>query len=90
VLEQEVFYTFQGLTKDGEFYVSAFFPVRTGIFPADPPACSHCGEPDYDPLADWPKVLSEQLTQLNAQPADKFMPSLDILDNLIQSIQIGQ
>ena len=90
VLEHEVFYTFQGLTEDREFYVSAFFPVRTGIFPTEPPACSQCGEPDYDPFAEWTAVLNEQLTQLNAQAADDFAPSLNMLDDLIKSIHIGQ
>ena len=88
VLEQEVFYTFQALTEDGEFYVSAFFPVETGIFPTEPPACPTCGEPDYDPFAEWTAVLGEQLIQLNAQPADEFEPSLNVLDELIKSVQI--
>jgi hypothetical protein len=90
VLEREVFYTFQGLTEDGEFYVSAFFPVETGIFPTEPPACPECAEPNYDPFAEWTTVLREQLTQLNAQPADEFAPSLNMLDDLIKSIQIGE
>lgn len=90
VLEREVFYTFQGLTEDGEFYISAFFPIETGIFPAEPPACPQCGEPDYDPFAEWTAVLGEQLIQLNAQPAEEFEPSLQVLDALILSIQIGK
>jgi hypothetical protein len=90
VLDQQVFYTFQGLTEDGQFYVSALFPVETGIFPIKPPACPRCGEPDYDPLAEWTTVLSKQLTQLNAQADDDFAPSLALLDNLVKSIQIKQ
>jgi hypothetical protein len=88
VLEREVFYTFQGLTDDEQFYVAAFFPVQTGIFPTEPPACSRCGEPGYDPFAGWVAVLNEQLIQLNAQSADEFMPSLTILDELVKSLQI--
>jgi hypothetical protein len=89
VLEQEVFYTFQGLTDDEAFYVSAFFPVETGIFPTEPPACPQCGEPSYDPFAEWTTILGEQLVQLNEQPADEFAPSLNVLDALIRSIHIG-
>jgi hypothetical protein len=88
VLDQHVFYTFQGVTDDGEFYVSAAFPVETGIFPTEPSPCPKCGEPDYNPLPEWQALLSEQLTQLNAQDAEQFEPSLMILDELIQSIQI--
>jgi hypothetical protein len=90
VLDREVFYTFQGLTDDGHFYVAAFFPVETGIFPEEPPACTQCADPNYDPVAEWTRVLSDQLTQLNAQAEDQFAPSLTVLDNLIESIQIGQ
>jgi hypothetical protein len=88
VLDREVFYTFQGLTDDGQFYVSALFPVATGIFPVEAPPCPQCGGPDYDPLAEWLTVLNEQLTQLNAQPEDQFTPSLNGLDELIKSIRI--
>jgi hypothetical protein len=89
VLDREVFYTFQGLTADEQFYVAAFFPVQTGIFPTDPPACLKCGEPGYDPFAEWTAVLGEQLTQLNTQSADEFVPSLTVLDELVKSIRIG-
>ena len=85
VVEREVFYTFQGLTDDGKFYVSAFFPVQTGIFPAEPPSCSSCA----DPFAEWTITLSEQLKRLNAQPADDFTPSLNVLDAVMQSLRIG-
>jgi hypothetical protein len=90
VLEREVFYTFQGLTSDGQFYVSAFFPVETGIFPTEPPACPKCGDPNYNPFPEWEALLSKQLTQVNAQPGDAFEPSLQVLDELVESIRIGQ
>jgi len=89
VLDQQVFYTFQGLTEDEQFYVAAFFPIQTGIFPTEPPACPHCGEPNYDLLEEWTTVLNKQLTQLNAQLADDFAPSLTVLDELIKSIRVG-
>jgi hypothetical protein len=89
VLDRELFYTFQGLTDDGQFYVAAFFPVSSGIFPVEPPACPRCSEPGYDPAAEWLSVLTEQLNRLNAQPGDQFKPSLAVLDELIQSIRIA-
>jgi hypothetical protein len=89
VLDQEVFYTFQGLTDDEQFYVAAFFPVRTGIFPTEPPACSASNDPGYDPVAEWATTLGEQLIQLNAQTESDFVPSLAVLDDLVRTIQIG-
>ena len=88
VLDREVFYTFQGITDDGQFYVAAFFPVETGIFPSEAPVCSAC-EPASDLSAEWATVLAEQLIRLNAKPAQEFTPSLRVLDELIQSIEIA-
>ncbi len=90
VLDKQVFYTFQGLTNDGQFYISALFPVQTGIFPTEPSPCSVCGDTNYDPSSEFMTLLSTQLTDLNAQAGDHFVPSLAVLDKLVQSIQIGQ
>ena len=89
VLDQQVFYTFQGLTNDEQFYIAAFFPVQTGLFPTEPPACAACSDPGYDPVAEWATLLGEQLIQLNVQPESDFVPSLRVLDDLIRTIQIG-
>ena len=89
VLDYQITYTFQGLTDDGQVYVSALFPVETGIFPVEPPACPRCGEPGYDLIAEWLNTVTDQLIQLNAQPPDQFAPSLTVLDDLIRSIQVG-
>ena len=88
VVDYQVFYTFQGLTHDRQFYISALFPVQTGIFPTEPPACPRCGDADYDPFAEWMAALSEQLTGLNAQPEAEFGPALSVLDELVGSIEI--
>jgi hypothetical protein len=90
VLDQQVFYTFQGLTGDEQFYVAAFFPVETGIFPTEPPACTQCNDANYDPIAAWNALLADQLSLLNAQPQDEFAPSLRLLDELIKSICVGK
>lgn len=90
VLDYQVFYTFQGITDDGQFYISVLLPVETGIFPGDLSACNECSESDGDPVADLNATLAMQLIQLNAQSAESFSPSLTTLDNMIRSIQIVQ
>jgi hypothetical protein len=90
VLDQHVFYTFQGLTDDGQFYISAIFPVETGIFPVEPAPCPRCSDPNYNPFPEWQALIAEQLAQLNMQAIDEFTPSLSTLDDLVQSIQIGE
>ena len=90
VLDQQVFYTFQGLTNDEQFYVAAFFPVQTDIFPTEPPTCAQCTDPNYDPFPERNRLLREQLVQLNSRSENDFVPSLTLLDELITSIHIGQ
>jgi hypothetical protein len=90
VLDTQVFYTFQGLTDDGRFYVAAFFPVATGVFPEEPPSSPECCDADTDPFEVWAEVLGEQLVRLNALSGDEFAPDLELLDDLIASIRIGQ
>ena len=89
VLDQQVFYTFQGLTNDEQFYVAAFFPVQTGLFPTEPPPCTQCTDPNYDPFPEWNGLLHEQLLQLNARSENDFLPSLTLLDEVIMSLRIG-
>jgi hypothetical protein len=86
VLEGRVFYTFQGLTNDGAIYISALFPVETGIFPNEPFPCPKCGDPNYNPFPEWNALLTDQLSQLNAQPDIDFTPSLATLDEVVKSI----
>jgi hypothetical protein len=89
-LDSKIFYTFQGISDDGQYYVAAFFPVQTGIFPTQPPACPKCGDPTYDPFVEWAAVLQEQLSQLNAQAEEDFSPALPVLDELVKSITISR
>lgn len=81
-----LFYTFQGLTSDGQYYVSVLLPVNNS---AVLPATGELSGDDYQKFADnFEKYLNETITQLDAQPAGGFSPSLDVLDNLVKSIQV--
>jgi len=71
LLDSNIFYTFQGLSDDGEIYFSAVFPVRTGIFPLEitPVVYSEDNPPSQ-------VMNAEQLAALNAQPENIFQPAL--------------
>lgn len=90
VLDYQVFYTFQGITEDGQFYISALLPVETGIFPNAVSACGECNEAKSNPVAELNADLIKQLDELNAQPPAAFSPLLTLLDEMIRSIQIAQ
>jgi hypothetical protein len=77
------FYTFQGRTEDGQYYLSAVLPVRTNLLPDEQPGMG--AQPDLNGLA---SLLQDQITRINAQPDDQFTPSLSQLDALIAGVKI--
>lgn len=76
----EVFYTYQGLTSDGKYWISATLPISNPLLPADgtnPPNTQN-----------WDSYLAAMATQLNAQPPESYSPTITMLDALIASISI--
>ncbi|MEQ8673758.1 MAG: hypothetical protein RLP44_29995 [Aggregatilineales bacterium] len=84
ITEGEVFYTFQGVTADGQHYVSAILPINTGTIPTD-------AHENVDPDAfasQYATYLDDVLGMLSAADVDSFTPSLYTLDQLVQSIRV--
>jgi hypothetical protein len=83
ISNREVFYTYQGLTKDGKYYIAMVMPVSHQLII----------NPDLamkDPLfqKDFPAYLATVVKTLNAAPANTFLPDLDLLDKTAQSVSI--
>jgi hypothetical protein len=79
---QEIYYTFQGITADHSHYVAAFFPVQSDSLPADNSIA------DYDAFASNVQTyLAETTADLNALPTTAFTPDLALLDAIIQSLR---
>ena len=73
-----MFYTFQGLTSDGKYYVSVRLPIElprlTGVLVPE--------------NADrYPGYLTSTIELLN-HTDNAFNPSLELLDILVQSLQV--
>jgi hypothetical protein len=83
---QELFYTFQGLTADGATYVAAYFPVTLPDLP-DSPQMSD--EAFGKLMEDWSGYLAQTLALLDGQPASAYTPDLAALDGLISSLSVG-
>lgn len=83
VNNRDMFYTFQGLTADGQYYISAILPVAHSALPASGEGAdlAKLGE-------DYPGYIAGIRSQLDAQPESSFTPSLATLDALVQSIRI--
>ena len=83
----DMFFTFQGLTSDGKYWISAVLPISNPILPADgknPPN----GQSWDDFGNNFPQYINDITTQLNSQPPESFSPTIPMLDALVASIQI--
>jgi len=90
----ELFYIYQGLTSNGEYYVLATMPVSLPILPANaqepappdgvafPPLNSANFDAEYDL---YRASISEKL---NLSKDEEFTPSLALLDALMSSIDV--
>jgi hypothetical protein len=77
-----MFYTFQGITNDGLYYVSAILPINVDFL---------VGYPTPTDQGDFVFIESEVIRvtdQLNNTSSDSFTPKLTVLDTLIQSINV--
>jgi hypothetical protein len=90
-----LFYHFEGLTDDGQYYIVAVLPVNLPFLPADnnPQSSIPSGGVPFPAPSNSPQSYEDyfkQVTQkIDASPGGKFSPSLDTLDALIQSIATG-
>lgn len=87
VNNHDLFYTYQGLTSDGQYWISAILPVNHAMLPpnADNPPGGQTWEQfsnNYEPY------IADMVNQLNAQPGDSYLPALNALDALVGSITV--
>jgi hypothetical protein len=78
----DMIYTFQGITNDGLYYVSAVFPINVDFL---------IGYPTPTDQGDFVFIESEVIRvtdQLNNTSSDSFTPRLTALDTLVQSINV--
>jgi putative hemolysin len=87
VNNRELFYTFQGLTSDGNYYVSVILPVSHSTLPAD--GFEIPGDDLQLFMANFETHLAEVEQQLGAEDPSSFMPQLALLDEVIQSLEVN-
>jgi hypothetical protein len=75
----ELFYSFQGLTYDGDYYVAAILPVSHPDLPADSSAM---------PEGNWERYIRGVEQQLDAADPSSFEPDLAVLDQMIRTLKI--
>jgi len=97
VNNNDLFYHFQGLSRDGAYYI-----IAISIFPITVPVLAETSEPgavlppggiaypdSTDPNADMEGYYASITNLLNATSPDAFTPTLSQLDALIQSMLIA-
>lgn len=87
----ELFYHFQGLTSDGEYYVIAILPISAPVLAEDEkPEASvpEGGVPIPTDIGPNEVYYFSVTEKLNSLAPDDFTPSLNMMDALIQSIRV--
>jgi hypothetical protein len=90
----DLFYHFQGVTRDGAYYIIAILPISNPMLAetSDGGAVLPTGGVPYpyfaDPEADMQAYFTSVIDVLNATPSEAFSPTMDKLDLLIQSMRI--
>jgi len=94
----DLFYSYQGLTDDGKYYVSVMLPVAAPGLPESMQAVLNNTFPaiPYDANnldafnASLLRFNEQMMPQLAALDAAAFTPSLNVLDDLIRSLNVQQ
>ena len=81
----ELIYTYQGLTRDGKYYVAAVLPVNHPGLPANGNINGN-EPPEFN--GDFPAYLAKAVMFLNPQPANSFIPDLTQLDAMMGSLEV--
>jgi hypothetical protein len=82
----DLFYTFQGLTSDGAYYISAVLPVSNPELPPD--GDSYIGDQYEEFINSYIEYLDEIQQQLEASASKRFNPSISSLDAVMMTLSI--
>lgn len=87
VNNNDLFYTYQGLTSNGQYWISIILPINHPMLPAD--ATNPPDDMTWDEFSNsYETYIGDMVNQLNAQAPDSFVPSLTALDALVSGITI--
>jgi hypothetical protein len=87
VNNEDLFYTYQGLTSDGSHFVSVILPVSQASLPMSANALAVS---ELEAIAKDPAYYGNMAARLNALPDGEFTPDLVKLDALVASLVIEQ
>ncbi len=89
VINEGLFYTFQGLTDDRRYYISLVMPVNNPGLPADLEVFFSSIDDDYEAFFDnYHEFLEEGLEILDQSDDETFTPALNVLDDLVMTLRV--
>jgi hypothetical protein len=80
----EVFYTFQGLTADGKYYITALLPVSIDLLPDSDQVTAEMQQQ----LNDFGAYLKGVTQKIDGAKPQDFTPNLNLLDAMIQALSV--
>lgn len=81
-----LYYNFQGVTRDGRYFVAAVFPVSVPLLPDD---INGMDAAEYETFAaGYEQYIADIVQQLETLPAADFAPDLALLDAIIGSLAV--
>ena len=83
-----LFYTYQGITHDGKYYISAIMPITLTGLPDD--GSEMIGDDYSEFYNNWDTCLANTMRFLGEQPLETYNPSIQLLDQMIASILIDR
>lgn len=87
VTNDYIFYTYQGITADGQYYISATFPVYHSELPSDfEDYFSSSGIDQITFEEGYPEYLDAVVQMLNQAGDDEYIPALGMLDSIMTSM----
>jgi hypothetical protein len=87
VTNDDLFYIFQGVSFDGEYFISLFFPIDTAELPAS--VEDFIASDDYSLFStSYDSYLAETVELLAGIQDRNFTPNLNLLDSMIKSLQL--
>lgn len=81
---EQIMYLYEGISKDGSYYISAQFRFKTGLFSDEVP-------PDFNYerfAAGLEEYLQTSIDTLNQASDDEISPALFAMDDLVESFKI--
>ncbi len=80
-----VWYTFQGLSTDGEWYVAVLAMLDTDLLPEE-----FTDRQVQRAVRDWDAYLASTVATLEGADPEAFTPTLSAVDGLVQSLTFGE